>query len=78
MNRILRTGLLAGALAATMVGVGYASVPLYRAFCQATGLGGTTQRTTAGEAAVAVATGKTLSIRFDANHVPALPWNFEP
>ena len=78
MNRILRTGLLAGGLAVTMVGVGYASVPLYRAFCQVTGLGGTTQRTAVGEAAVAVVSGKTLSIRFDANHMPALPWNFAP
>ncbi|CAI7827470.1 unnamed protein product, partial [Closterium sp. NIES-53] len=34
--------LIAAALA--MLGAAYASVPLYRLFCQATGFGGTTQR----------------------------------
>ncbi|MEY3940154.1 MAG: hypothetical protein RLZZ604_614, partial [Pseudomonadota bacterium] len=34
-----KTGLLAGALAVSMVGVGFAAVPLYRLFCQVTGFG---------------------------------------
>ncbi len=70
-----RTALLAFSLAAAMVGLGFASVPLYRLFCQVTGLGGTTQL--GGEAPGAVA-GKTISIRFDANHAPSLPWAFKP
>jgi cytochrome c oxidase assembly protein subunit 11 len=70
-----RTALLAATLGVAMGGLGYASVPLYRLFCQATGLGGTTQRADLAPGAVV---GKTISVRFDANHVPALPWTFEP
>jgi cytochrome c oxidase assembly protein subunit 11 len=77
MNRIARTGLLATALAVSMTGLGYASVPLYRIFCEATGLGGTTQRAE-GEAPGAVKTGNQIVVRFDANHAPELPWDFAP
>jgi len=60
---------------AGMVGLTFASVPLYRLFCQATGLGGTTQRaaTAPAEAAAAV-----LTIRFDAETNPDLGWEFRP
>ncbi len=34
-----------------MLGLGYASVPLYRIFCQVTGYGGTPQIASAAEAA---------------------------
>jgi cytochrome c oxidase assembly protein subunit 11 len=77
MNAILRTGLLAGALGATMMGVGYAAVPLYRIFCQVTGFAGTTRMDPNGKAPGAVA-GKGMLVRFDANHVPSLPWSFKP
>ncbi len=77
MNRILRTGLLSTALAVGMTGLGYASVPLYRAFCQATGFAGTTKRAE-GDAPGRLASRATINVRFDANHVPALPWTFEP
>lgn len=78
MSPILRTGLLAAGLAGGMTGLGYASVPLYRAFCQATGFAGTTQRADAGAAPVRILSGHTISIRFDANHAPELPWEFGP
>jgi len=60
---------------AGMTGLSFASVPLYRLFCQATGLGGTTQRaaTAPAEAAAAVVT-----IRFDAETAPDLGWEFRP
>ncbi len=75
-DRKLRTAMLALMLACGMLGVGYASVPLYRLFCQVTGLNGTTQRVdTAAPGGVA---GKQVTIRFDANHVPGLPWAFKP
>ncbi len=77
MTPIARTGILAGVLAFGMVGVGYAAVPLYRLFCQVTGFGGTTQMRVGASAPGAVA-GKTMVIRFDANHVPSLPWRFSP
>lgn len=77
MDRITRTGLLALGLAVGMTGVGYASVPLYRIFCQVTGFGGTT-RMAVGETAPGAVQGKTMSVRFDANHSSKLPWDFRP
>jgi cytochrome c oxidase assembly protein subunit 11 len=67
-KRNQRTALFAFLIVAAMVGLAYASVPLYRLFCQATGFNGTTQRAS-GAAAVAErpVAGKSVSIRFDAN-----------
>ena len=61
-------------LAAAMVALAFASVPLYRIFCQVTGFAGTTQRAEAAPGAVA----GQIGVRFDANIDPALPWKFEP
>jgi cytochrome c oxidase assembly protein subunit 11 len=77
MTPVARTGILATAFAVGMVGVGYAAVPLYRIFCQVTGFGGTTQMRVGSVAPGAIA-GKTMVVRFDANHVPSLPWTFKP
>ena len=60
--------------ALAMLGLAFASVPLYRAFCQVTGFGGTTQKADAAPGAVA----GQIGVRFDANIDPALPWKFEP
>lgn len=73
-QRNARTALLMAALVAAMVGLAFASVPLYRLFCQVTGFGGTPVR--AEEAPGAVA--GEIGVRFDANIDPALPWRFEP
>ena len=58
-----------------MVGLAYASVPLYQLFCQVTGYGGTTQVTDI--AADAVVPNHPIKVRFDANTNPALNWRFE-
>ena len=42
--RNLRVAIMAASVAAGMVGLSFASVPLYRLFCQVTGFGGATQR----------------------------------
>ncbi len=77
-QRNRRTGLMALGFALAMLGLGYASVPLYRLFCQVTGLGGTTQRVSEAEAAtVGIAKGE-MPIRFDANVERGLPWSFRP
>jgi cytochrome c oxidase assembly protein subunit 11 len=55
-----------------MIGAAYAAVPLYRAFCQATGFDGTVRKATAAPDKVL---DKTITIRFDAN-VNNLPWDF--
>lgn len=77
MNRNVKTALLPITLVALMSGLGFESSKLYRVFCQATGYNGTTQRSAAGDVPGAVA-GQTISIRFDANHAPTLPWTFTP
>jgi cytochrome c oxidase assembly protein subunit 11 len=76
MSRKGRTALLAVLLVCSMTGLAFASVPLYRIFCDVTGFDGTTMRA-AGEAPGAVA-GKSVTIRFDANVSQALPWRFRP
>ncbi|MGL4489692.1 MAG: cytochrome c oxidase assembly protein [Rhizobiaceae bacterium] len=59
----------------SMIGMTYAAVPLYKLFCQVTGFGGTTQKA---EAASATVLDREITIRFDANVSPELPWAFSP
>lgn len=67
------------AFIAAMVGVTYASVPLYAAFCSLTGFGGATRvaaeapRQVPGQGAA-----RNITIRFDANVAAGLPWTFTP
>ena len=68
-----RSAALVVVIFAGMVGLTYASVPLYRAFCQATGFGGTPRRAAA---APAHAADKYITVRFDANTAASLGWNF--
>jgi cytochrome c oxidase assembly protein subunit 11 len=77
MSRKARTAALAVLLVFGMTGLAFASVPLYRIFCQVTGFDGTTMRAT-GSGAPGAIPGKSVSIRFDANTSSALPWQFEP
>ena len=63
------------AVAIGMVGMAYASVPLYRLFCQVTGFDGTPRIATKPSDKVL---DKTITIRFDANVAPGLPWTFAP
>lgn len=65
-------------LAFSMLGLGFASVPLYRLFCQVTGFGGTTMRVSEEVASKVQVRDGQISIRFDANVDPALPWTFRP
>ena len=74
-HRNRRVAAIAGSAALGMVGLAYASVPLYSMFCSATGYGGTTQRA---DAAPETASGKFIAIRFDANTAGSLGWNFHP
>jgi len=55
-----------------MIGAAFASVPIYRAFCQATGFDGATRRADAGADTVL---DKTVTVRFDAN-VRGVPFAF--
>lgn len=69
-----RTAMMMALLVAAMVGLAFASVPLYRIFCDVTGFGGTPVRAEEAPGAIAGEVG----VRFDANIDPALPWKFEP
>jgi len=58
-----------------MVALSFASVPLYRVFCQATGWGGTTQ--TAARNASKIYD-RIITVQFNADVAPDLPWVFKP
>ncbi len=73
-QRNQRLGAIMGLVAAGMLGMAYAAVPLYQMFCQATGYGGTTQRATKPSEKVL---DRVVTVRFDAN-VIGLGWTFEP
>lgn len=73
-----RTAMIGFGIAAAMLGLGFASVPLYRLFCAATGFDGTTQRVDEQTAAQIKAVSNTISIRFDANVERGMPWQFKP
>ncbi|WP_313809262.1 cytochrome c oxidase assembly protein [Sphingobium sp.] len=74
-NRRTMVGMAGVGLA--MLGLGFASVPLYRIFCEQTGFGGTTKRAAA-DVQVKEAVGHRISIRFDSNVSPGMPWQFYP
>ena len=76
-DRNRRVALIALLVAIAMLGLGYAAVPLYSMFCQATGFGGTPMRAKSDNAPGQVA-GHMVNIRFDANVSPNLPWQFAP
>jgi cytochrome c oxidase assembly protein subunit 11 len=69
------TAVLLVSVAAGMVGLSFASVPLYRMFCEATGFGGTTQRAAAAPKEIA---DTVVTVRFDAETAPGLAWEFRP
>lgn len=63
------------ALVLAMVGLAFASAPLYSLFCRVTGFGGTTQRAQAAPGPVA---GRAVTVRFNADVNGGLPWSFRP
>ncbi|WP_241671315.1 cytochrome c oxidase assembly protein [Dankookia rubra] len=78
-RRNRRTAIGVGAFVCGMLGLAYASVPLYDMFCRATGYGGTVQ--VGGPAAPGAAKdmpARVVTIRFNANTAPGLPWRFAP
>jgi len=77
-QRNRRVGIIMAGVVLGMIGLGYASVPLYRMFCQVTGFGGTTMRVSEAQAATIVSTNKDMQIRFDANVERGMPWEFKP
>ena len=60
---------------ASMVGMAYASVPLYDMFCRVTGYNGTTQKV---EQASSVILDQTIRVELDSNSASDLNWDFKP
>jgi cytochrome c oxidase assembly protein subunit 11 len=60
---------------AGMLGMAYAAVPLYQAFCRATGFAGTPLVAQSDDRPVI---SRTVKVRFDTNVDPGLAWRFEP
>ena len=58
-----------------MLGLAYAAVPLYQAFCRATGFAGTPLIAQSDDHPVIA---RTMVVRFDSNTDSNLPWKFEP
>lgn len=89
-RRIADQGMYLFALVVGMVGLTYASVPLYRMFCQATGFGGTVKEGKSvedklrrremehNEALEAAAAKRELTVTFNADVSDGLPWKFWP
>lgn len=75
LNRNDKVLLMCVGVFAGMLGLSYASVPLYRIFCQVTGFAGTPR--IASQASSHVAAGS-IEVRFDANVGQGLPWEFRP
>ena len=63
------------AIVGGMLGLAYAAVPLYEAFCKATGFAGTPLVAKEGERPVI---NRTVEVRFDSNTDANLPWRFQP
>ncbi len=74
-NKSVRLAAILVSVVVGMVGLSYASVPLYDLFCRVTGYGGTTQQA---EIAPDVILDREMTIEFDANTSREMPWDFKP
>ena len=75
MKKDSHLAIILATLVLTMLGVAYASVPLYRLFCQKTGYGGTPQ---IGGNISNVVLNREITVQFTANTHRTLPWLFKP
>jgi cytochrome c oxidase assembly protein subunit 11 len=65
-------------LAGGMIGLSFASVPLYQLFCQVTGYGGTTITATTKPTKAVASNAPVITVLFDSNVDSTLPWSFTP
>jgi cytochrome c oxidase assembly protein subunit 11 len=72
-NKLLVLALVA--VPTGMLGLSFAAVPLYRLFCAVTGYGGTPQ---IGPETSASVSDRTITVRFNADTSPGIPWDFRP
>ena len=72
-----RMGVIIVLVVCVMVGLSFASVPLYNLFCRVTGWSGTTQVADALPPESEIID-RDITVRFDANTARDLPWDFRP
>ena len=70
-----RVAISLAAVVCGMVGLAFASVPLYELFCRVTGFGGTTQ---VADSVPEMISERRITVRFNADVSPKLPWDFKP
>lgn len=73
--RIRRTASICAGVAVGMTALAFASAPLYDLFCRVTGFAGTPLVAAQGAGRVAA---RRITVRFDSNVAPGLPWRFTP
>lgn len=76
-DRNRRLALTCAAVAVGMVGLAFASAPLYDLFCRVTGFGGTPLRTASAPGARETAD-RLITVRFNADTGMNMPWQFQP
>ena len=77
MDKNARTLLMVMLVVAGMVGLAFASVPLYNMFCRITGFGGTTQVSQSAPAADEILE-RVMTVRFNSDTNRNLNWSFKP
>lgn len=75
MDKNTRTLVTVLAIVVCMVGLSFASVPLYNLFCRVTGYGGTTQVSASAPKEVLE---REITVQFSTDTSDKLPWRFEP
>jgi len=70
-----RTARRLAAVVVVMVGASFAAVPFYSWFCRVTGYGGTPNVAAGPESEIV---DRTVTVSFDANTAPGMPWEFRP
>lgn len=71
-----RLAVTLAAVCGVMVGASFAAVPFYGWFCRVTGYGGTTSVASASSSPEIL--DRMVTVRFDANTGPGMPWEFRP
>jgi len=77
-GRNRRIALICSGVAAVMLGGAFASAPLYSMFCRVTGFGGTPLRAEAAPKLTGAAPERTITVRFNSDTAPGMPWKFQP
>jgi cytochrome c oxidase assembly protein subunit 11 len=75
VRRHRTVALACAAFVAAMIGMAYASVPLYDWFCRTTGFGGVPL---VAKQAPSAPIARRITVRFDGNVAGGLPWSFAP